>query len=260
MIKAMSFSSSERTHGLVVLVSISLLSSAVRVAVCQGVQLQTVSKVEAQCGQNVTLTCDVRSTHQFEISLLQWLSASKTVCDYKADRADQKHQCQTTSEAPSHHRLTLTLTNVMPVDAGEYLCKLRSNMGVKKNTTYVTVQECHGSSDNSNNESHAMCSFHGVYPRGMVHWFQGDTNLTDSCSTEEEMDQRGLYNVSSTIHLKTGNLSLPYNCSLWMPLLGKYHSGRQLHIKKKEGRSSGRASGLQFTCIMIEILTMIIFI
>lgn len=73
------------------------------------------------------------------------------------------------------------------------------------------------------NESQAMCCFTGVYPRGSIHWFQRDFNLTDSAVRQpDKVDQEGRYNVCSTLPARSSNLSLPFNCSLWSPAKSSY--------------------------------------
>ncbi|XP_029946506.1 selection and upkeep of intraepithelial T-cells protein 2-like [Salarias fasciatus] len=254
MIKAMSFSSAVRTPEPCVFTWVSIfgLISAVGVAVCQAVQLRTAPRVAAHCGQNVTLTCDVNSSQQLNIKQFRWLRKG-TVCEYERDQTGQELQCETTKTEPSHHRLTLTLINLRPIDAGTYTCRLHSSQGVKNNTTVVEVQECRGNLTHFMNGSLAECSFRGVYPGGVVHWFQGEANLTDSCSTKQEVDQQGLYNVMSMIEVERGNSTQPYNCSLWTPSLRRYHSWMQLPLVKDMG-SSGSAAGLKWACLLMEVI------
>lgn len=108
-------------------------------SVSQGVKLQTDPQVAARCGDNVTLTCDASSSGQLDNNSLFWVARNKNVCQHREGQPDFKVLCEITAQPP-HHRLTLTLPNVMPVDQGEYLCKLRSPQGAKSNKTVVTVQ------------------------------------------------------------------------------------------------------------------------
>lgn len=112
--------------------------SSLYYSVSQGVALQTISQVAARCGENVTLTCEATLSQQLDIKLFAWVAKNKT-CHYEDHQPDPEVLCESTAKTPQH-RLTLTLLNVMPVNQGEYLCKLRSKLGVKSATTVVTVQ------------------------------------------------------------------------------------------------------------------------
>ncbi|XP_074511313.1 cell adhesion molecule 2-like [Sebastes fasciatus] len=258
MMGVMSFSSDVVTQHVSGWVSIIWFATAVSVAVSQGVKLQTDPQVAARCGDNVTLTCDASSSGQLDNNSLFWVASNKNVCQHREGQPDSKVLCEITAQPP-HHRLTLTLPNVMPVDQGEYLCKLRSPQGAKFNKTVVTVQDCFESSDSFINESRAECWFSGVYPRATVRWFRGSVNLTDTASTQEEEDHHGRYNVSSTIDVQRGNLSTPYTCSLWIPSAGKELTGIGLPLpiigqKLTANDSSGSMVKLQWICIMVEIM------
>ncbi|XP_071768389.2 uncharacterized protein LOC139921901 [Centroberyx gerrardi] len=224
-------------------------------------ELQTSPQVVAQCGKNVTLECDVSSSSEFDIKKFAWMTAeSKHLCQLDDGKFDREVLCESKAERLNkhwlRHRLTLTLTNMMPANQGEYICKLYSSLGVKNNRTVVTLEECLGSFDFSNNQSHVECQFHGVYPDGTVHWLQGSSNLTDSSTTQTEQDQHGLYNVKSTLKIQPGNMSQPYNCSLWIPASMKYLSSQKLDVTKPAARntSSGSSVKLQWICIMVGTL------
>lgn len=100
-------------------------------------ELQVIPHLVAQCGQNLTLTCNVSSQRQLGIRLFSWLARNQTVCLYGNESASEA-LCESAAET-SHHRLTLTLIDVMPGNEGKYLCKLRSGQGVNDASTFVTV-------------------------------------------------------------------------------------------------------------------------
>ncbi|KAG7505418.1 selection and upkeep of intraepithelial T-cells 2-like [Solea senegalensis] len=227
--------------------------SAASIAGSQDVKLQVTPQVVSKCGENVTLTCTASSSRQLDIKLFSWNFKIKPVCQYGENRSDAEVVCESTADA-SHHNLTLTLMNVMPVNAGKYLCKLQSKVGAKYNSTVVAMQGClEKNAINSINESHVGCWFTGVYPSSTIHWFCGDVNLTDSTSTKEEEDQHGRFSVSSNINVQKGNASLSYKCSLWMPSKGKYVSSRLLNIPRKI-QSSGSTVRLQWICGVVWII------
>ncbi|TKS91764.1 GTP-binding protein [Collichthys lucidus] len=154
----------------------------------------------ARCGENVTLTCEA-TIKKSDIVSLSFACGENKTCKCEDSQTNPEVQCESTDESP-RHRLNLTLINVMPVNQGNYTCKLRSIKGVDAAKTRVAVKECLGSSNSSTNQSDVTCWFDGVYPVGIIHWFQGDVNLTASTTTRKEQDQYGRYNVSSTIGLK----------------------------------------------------------
>ncbi|XP_035510238.1 uncharacterized protein LOC118322620 [Morone saxatilis] len=251
MIKVMSFYSGVRARHVYGWVSIIWFTLAVRIAVSEDVPLQTVSEVAARCGENVTLPCGVTMPSQSDIKLFSWVGGNKS-CKYEDSQPDPEVLCERTAETPNH-RLDMTLLNVMPVDQGEYLCKLRSKVGVGFARTLVTVQDCFGNSNSYIKNTAATCQFRGVYPSGTVHWFQGDVNLTDSASTQKEEDQHGRYDVVSTIDVPKGKMSEPYRCSLWIPSIGKNLHTQELPMVKAL-ESSGSMVRVQWICIMVEIM------
>lgn len=90
-------------------------------------------RVEAWCGQNVTMTCNITIRDLGGIKLFQWIANNKT-CEYRKDHADTKVVCES-----EPGRLSMTVLNVMPGDQGNYLCKVRSETGVKANKTVLTI-------------------------------------------------------------------------------------------------------------------------
>ncbi|XP_042369685.1 tyrosine-protein phosphatase non-receptor type substrate 1-like, partial [Plectropomus leopardus] len=218
----------------------------------QSLELHTISQLSAQCGDNLTLPCVASSSGQLKIISFEWLK-NKSVCQYKNGSHDPKVLCSTAE--PPQYGLTLTVLNVTPNDRGTYHCKLRSTSGVKDKTTAVTVKDCLKDSGSNFSDSNAKCWFTGVYPSGTVHWSQGDLNLTGFASTEETVDSLELYEIRSTVDAQKGNLSQPYNCSLWIPSAGKYLHSRQVHVTGKQTNGSpGDMVKLQWICIMVEII------
>lgn len=90
-------------------------------------------RVQAHCGQHVTLTCDVNISDPGGIKLFQWIAKNKT-CEHRVKDTDTKFVCQ-----GEEKRLSLTILNVMPSDQGDYLCKLRSNAGATNAKTALVI-------------------------------------------------------------------------------------------------------------------------
>lgn len=111
----------------------SLTRPCFRISAGQTAQLTAKPRVEARCGENVTLTCDVNISDPGRIKLFQWI-AKDTTCEHGKDDAGAKIVCQSEEK-----RLSLTVLNVMPGDQGEFLCKLRSETGAKSTKTLLVT-------------------------------------------------------------------------------------------------------------------------
>lgn len=122
---------------LLVLWCVILIQSSFHFSVTDSVDLQISPDVVARCGENVTLTCNVTSKLS-KITLFDWMGVHKTKLTRKDPQSDPEVLCQNTTNG-----LSLTLLNVMPVDQGEYLCKLHSTQGTTDAKTVVKVRgEC----------------------------------------------------------------------------------------------------------------------
>lgn len=240
MIRVMGF-----TEHVSVWVSIVCLTSAVFISGCKALKLTTYPQVEAKCGGNVTLFCVVGSTYKMDIKLFSWLAKNSTECKYEDGHLQLKGRCENTPES----MLSLTLTNVMPSDGGEYRCKVATTTGVKQSTTNVIVQDCPGSSTSSINSTQAKCWFTGVYPMGSVHWSQGDVNLTGSARTGSETDEYQRHNIWSTIDVEQNKFNQSYQCCLWRSSSEDAPSCQTLKLT-----SAGQTVKLQWICVVMEIL------
>lgn len=102
-------------------------------------ELRAVAAVAVRCGSNATLKCEATAPTQIDIKQFFWVSSNKT-CRY--NETSPELWCESASE-PLRRTLALTLVNVMPVDQGKYMCKLRANLGVADTQSVVTVQGEH---------------------------------------------------------------------------------------------------------------------
>lgn len=114
----------------------------------------------------------------------------------------------------------------------------------------VIITDCLEGSGFSTFKSHVMCWFTGFYPNSTVHWFQGEVNLTDSASTQDEQDPHGRYNVSSVLHVEKVNSSLLYNCSLWTPSGREYLRSHNFTVPI----STGSMVRLQWVCVTVGLM------
>lgn len=225
-------------------------TSAVTVAVGKDVDMFALSSLLVQCGDNVQMPCEILTT-PLDIKYFAWV-ATNIMCKYEDPRSGSGYLCE--SQQTPKPNLTLTLLNVMPVNEGSYICKLRSNLAAKSVTTTVKIQACIGNSGTSINEDQARCWFSGVYPRGEIHWYQGEVNLTEFAKMEEDkIDHDGRYNISGTLDIQHGNKNQSYKCSLWIPSSEKSPSSLEVSLIKSLN-SSGSMVELLWIFLGVEAM------
>ncbi|XP_028311502.1 uncharacterized protein LOC114468674 isoform X2 [Gouania willdenowi] len=131
----MSFPFAMRTRRVLIF----CLFSVIAIVDCLIVQLHARPQVEAQCGEDVKLMCNVSSSQQMDVKVLSWVAFNRTLCEYERNRTEKEFHCETT-KLKDDQTLTLKLNNVMPVNTGKYLCKVQSTGGVNSTATMVTIQ------------------------------------------------------------------------------------------------------------------------
>ncbi|XP_013886061.1 uncharacterized protein LOC106534095 [Austrofundulus limnaeus] len=248
MMKATSPSSAPRIHWGLVGVFVFCFNLAAYFAANNDVALQTKFWVSANCGETVNLMCNATAPQPWNIDIKKffWQFENKT-CEYGQNPTDSEFWCGSTNTTFSR-TITLTLRNVTPADEGKYLCKLHSTMGSWNNGSQLRIEGCVGKSETSKNDSYVKCSFEGVYPSGVVHWFWGNKNLTDVASVTETKDKQNRFNIRSTIKLREGHQREPYNCSLWSPSLGRY----------LVTLNSGCLIKLQWICVVVMVVVSLV--
>ncbi|KAL7825868.1 hypothetical protein SRHO_G00336060 [Serrasalmus rhombeus] len=107
------------------------------------VTVQTEKNVFLGCRQNVTLFCNISTTHKhFNILDFFWMNSSQEkLCTHsgtpKKEASDHFH-CQYTDL----QQLALTIQSAGNDEGGEYVCKLFSDHGHDGAKTTVVVSEC----------------------------------------------------------------------------------------------------------------------
>ncbi|XP_071767693.1 uncharacterized protein LOC139921376 [Centroberyx gerrardi] len=204
--------------------------------------------VTAECGQQVTLLCNVSSTRDgLSIKHLAWFQNHK-LCDLGSDGNITEHHRHTQSGFHCRYereqgQLSLVFQKVQPLESGNstrYMCKVHSNQGVEEGYTTVELQECGGNVDVAVTREGPACTFTGVHPDGDVHWFHGSTRLagvSPRINTSKRVDAGGWLTVSSSLEKK--DYKEPYNCSLWNPASGRYISSSLVQIPGQVRVSSG---------------------
>ncbi|XP_036373988.1 uncharacterized protein LOC118770408 [Megalops cyprinoides] len=195
------------------------------------VELHANRLVTAQCHSRVTLHCNISSLNGLSVTLLAWIheKTGENLCSFD-NKASHKPDARILCDYMPEKQLALTFKHVWPSDQGTYICKLRSNQGMKHVSSAVKVQECHGHAKQHSSSSQVECHFHGVYPQGEVHWFFHEKNVTLDATpaTCAGPDHKGLYNVSS--NLPTEKTTGDYTCSLWIPSTGDYLVSKKVNV------------------------------
>lgn len=196
--------------------------------------------VTAECGQQVTLNCNVSSyQHGLTIKHMEWSQGKTHLCT--VDSLGELTQHNTNSLGDFHcnyedGRLSLTFPYVQPLNSGKYRCKLRSTEGAPYEYTTVELKECSGEVESVFTSDGPSCIFHRVYPDGDVHWFHGHHNLSDRSmppdtftDTSKSVDEEGYLTIYS--QLKRKGPYLPYNCSLKSTRSGRYIASTLVKIE-----------------------------
>ncbi|KAL4648042.1 hypothetical protein GN956_G8304 [Arapaima gigas] len=207
-----------------------LLLAAAKVAADGLVKLSTSDLEVAPCHHRVTLHCNISAAAPVLVETLDWLRANTgtPLCEV--------NNLEHLTEAPGVHcvysqgqQLMLTFRHIRAADQGQYICKLRSNRGIKEASATVKLKECYRSVHHRSSSSATACSFSGVYPEGEVHFFDGDRNLTrDLLHHSVEPNRDGTFNVSGSI--PAGGATGGHQCSLWMRTSGSYVAKHQVPV------------------------------
>ncbi|XP_028829976.1 uncharacterized protein LOC114786743 [Denticeps clupeoides] len=178
------------------------------------VSLKTLKEITGKCHKKVVLPCDISiKAESLNVTLFSWISdnTKKTLCDVKNTESSMPHF----SCAHEDRSLVLTIHHARLADEGNYLCKLRSSMGIKQTWSKVNLQDCHSKSHYD--PLRRTCHASGIYPQGQIHWSHHHSNLTHNSTLNTTQAADGTYELISTLH---HDLHHDYNCSLWFPRTG----------------------------------------
>ncbi|KAL7850724.1 hypothetical protein SRHO_G00200730 [Serrasalmus rhombeus] len=123
-------------------------------------------------------------------------------------------------EYTENKSLTYTIPRATRADTGQYTCTVEAKEGHGLASSTVTVGDCEVQAQGHVEGNQVQCSFSGVYTKGEVHWFTSTQNMTSDIPDEIVKDQRGLFNISSTLSIPDIREQHRYNCSLWIPREG----------------------------------------
>ncbi|XP_041960727.1 uncharacterized protein LOC121719314 isoform X2 [Alosa sapidissima] len=196
------------------------LARSENVVITEIMTLRSTESVSPHCDQHTSLSCNITSQDEPTIFLFAWSAPNKTaLCELKDGHLSTHNGVNCVFKG---QQLVLTIHHTKPIHQGQYVCKLRSNLGIKSAFTHLKLQECHHSLHVHSRDGNSTCRARGVYPEAHIHWFQGSKNLTDSSVAHPSVrHEDGTYEIASTLlHRPHSTL----NCSLWSPSSGRYLS------------------------------------
>ncbi|XP_045902293.1 uncharacterized protein LOC123969191 [Micropterus dolomieu] len=217
-------------------------------------KLSVSPKISAECGQQVTLNCDVSSSRNgLSVIHMGWTHNKTTLCSVDSEGTITTHHRHTTDTSDfhceyEHGQLSLIFQKVQPLESGKrYTCKLHSNQGAPYGHTRVELKECCGSSKGVLTSDGPVCTFNHVHPDGDVHWFHGSHNLSDGSytTTTKSVDEKGWLTIHSSLKRKSSDV--PYSCSLKSTTSGRYIASTliQNHEFLVRGAGKQEATGLE---------------
>uniref|UniRef100_A0AAV2KL25 Ig-like domain-containing protein n=1 Tax=Knipowitschia caucasica TaxID=637954 RepID=A0AAV2KL25_KNICA len=169
-----------------------------------GLEMYTVDKVLATCGDNVTLPCNITTEVALDIKEFKWMEKND-ICHWGVEKNLTSMQCANVTSQNSYD-FPLTIFNIQPEHKGTYHCKLRSKEGTKNGQTIVRVQKCVGDALVNVSSAEGTCLFEGVYPKPtVVLWKQGhDESVQHWSKTDVKENADGFFTAVSTIKLRNG--------------------------------------------------------
>lgn len=183
------------------------------------VKLSVSPSVTAECGKQVTVSCHASSSQKnLSVKRMEWYLNKTSLCSVDSEGDITEHHRHALGDFNceyQHGKLSLNIQEVQPMQRGDYLCKLQSNMGAKHGYTTVELQECCGIVEASPASDGLSCTFNHVYPDGDVQWFQGSNRLFGTPShptTTKSVVEGGWLTIQS--HLKSPRPDVSYNCTL----------------------------------------------
>ncbi|XP_051573653.1 uncharacterized protein LOC127452307 [Myxocyprinus asiaticus] len=195
---------------------------------CEGaIELHTYKKQMINCNEKTVLQCNISSSRNFDIIYTHWKKDKDNFeCYPRSSEGPSGFECNYTKEI-----LTLTILRPTPANMGTYFCNLRTNTGHDSENINVFIGgECIGEFSHQMVGSNQMqCSFNGIYPDGIINWFQNDKNLTSySNITRHQTNSDGTFSITSILNIQ--DKQERYNCSLWSLKNGQYLKIQQFEV------------------------------
>ncbi|KAM7394057.1 hypothetical protein PAMP_020882 [Pampus punctatissimus] len=228
-------------------------------------KLHVSSKINAECGKQVILICNVSlSLEGLSIKHMGW-SHNKSLCSVDSTGQMTTNHNNAISDFHCEYnngQLSLIFQEVQPLETGHstpYTCKLHSNKGVPHAVTKVELQEC-GIAEGVLTSDGPSCTFRHVYPDGDVHWFHSSLNLSNGSlmyKTFKRVEKGGFLTIHS--HLESKGLDLPFTCSLKSTKSGRYIANTEVMVRAGAGSLGSLRTILCISILFAVSLTKWIF-
>ncbi|XP_051995941.1 uncharacterized protein LOC127653328 [Xyrauchen texanus] len=210
---------------LVILAFLIILLDSVN---CEGdINLHAFNEQRINCNEKTVLQCNISSSVNFDIISTNWKKYKNTFeCDPRSSEGPSGFECNYTKEI-----LTLTILRPTPANTGTYSCNLKTNSGHDSKKIDVLIEgECIGEFSHQMVKSNQIqCAFNGIYPDGIINWFQNDKNLTSySYITRHQNNSDGTFSITSILNVQDEQER--YNCSLWSLKNGQYLKNQQFEV------------------------------
>ncbi|XP_041641952.1 uncharacterized protein LOC121508886 isoform X2 [Cheilinus undulatus] len=194
------------------------LLAAFTITTQEVLKLSVSPKISAECGQPVTLHCNVLSSqHGLSIKHMEWYQNSSWYCSVDSEERITQNQHIHSNFHCEYQlgRLSLIFENVQPTESGKshhFGCKLQSNKGAQHGSTTVELQECCDLIEGVMNNGKPTCTFKCANQDVDVHWFHHSRYLKHGQHTRRSKEPGGWWTIES--HLESKSSVVPYNCSV----------------------------------------------
>lgn len=211
----------------------------------ESLSLEVSSSITAECGKPVSLHCNISSSLAgLSIKHMQW-SQSHTYCSVNSEGLVPSKKVEDFYCRYDKGHLSLHFYKWSPyVSDSSYMCKLRSNQGIKSKYTKVETKEQADSVVSVWDPSPA-CTFRKVCPAAEVEWFQNSQRITDQSliTTETSVEAGSWFTIRSYLNMR--DRSNVYNCTLKSSSSGRYLSSAVIRPPSSSSRLvKDRAAGL----------------
>lgn len=184
------------------------------------------SSVVAQYGTSTLLNCVVKINVQkvATISFVSWeLHEVRVLTFYETVKADPNFEFAERSWTPSNMNVSLLIKNTTLSHAGEYKCKVLTNVEAPSATLDVTVKSnyskptiaSHPEKISPDKDFTLTCESRGGFPKGDIKWVVNDVAWKMKPEVKIEETSAGLYDMTSTLHFGPDSRFTKFVCEVY---------------------------------------------